>query len=790
MGGLTATLVVVGLVALPSGPASAVSTGRPIVVAVGIDGTSYAGFATGGRLLRLDPSGVVDGSIPLDRAEPVTGLDVAPDGNIWVYYGASVSEVSPDGSLLTHFATQSGDCPADRAHDPTRYGGIEATDDAVYVAGRCAATVGIYRRGGDLLATIDLPGSSYPRDVTLAPAAKGLPSRLYVSVPDAGKVYGYNAGSLRSDPQPARTLVIKQFYGFRNPVPGALAADEKGQLAVVDIANNAVHFYNGPEDYWYYRTLGHPPDPASDRGFLDRPTALDHADGSFKKGFWVADSGNGRIQHWDHIGTTDWMTDALPPGDPGAPVNVGLPQISGQPFAGRILDCDTGTWEGTPAAYDVDWLRDGLPVPGADDVSYPVTAKDVSTELTCVVTARSANGASSSPASSEEFPIPGPNSAPYIVERPEIRGQARSGSVLRCSTGKWTDDNPTSYLRGWLRDGQLLPGTNAAEYLVTDNDIYHEVTCRVAAVNRNGTGKAAISDPVLIEEGGGGGSGVDRPENTQRPRIVGQAAVGAVLYCDPGKWKNAPTFSYVWRRDGTAIGGSEKDRYEVLGADKGLELTCLVTGTNPAGSDQASSSAVVPRGSVGGGGGGAGGGGGGSGGDTCRGAPSVRINGGAAYARKASVVLTVRAPAGAESVEISNDAGFRTVVTRSLSSSCRYSWKLAGQSSRNAKVVRVRFPGVDGIGTRTDKIVLDAAQPRLKGVGARWSNAKRVWVLKVRASDRGAGIAKVQVGKSKGHARSVRWGRPVASADSSKLRWVRVIDRAGNASRWVQVARF
>jgi hypothetical protein len=164
--------------------------------------------------------------------------------------------------------------------------------------------------------------------------------------------------------------------------------------------------------------------------------------------------------------------------------------------------------------------------------------------------------------------------------------------VVRCSNGTWTG-KPRSYLRGWLRDGQLLPGTNAPEYLVTDNDRYHQLTCRVAAVNGNGTSKVALSEPVDVGDGSGGHVGA--PKNTARPRIVGKARLGAVLYCDPGRWKNAPVFTYVWQRDGTSIGGSEKDRYEVLGDDLHHRLTCVVTGTNPSGSDRAASRTVRPR---------------------------------------------------------------------------------------------------------------------------------------------------------------------------------------------------
>lgn len=594
-GAFVTTLVVGGLAALPAAPAGAVSTARPIAVAAAHDGTSYVGYADGDRLLQLDARGGVAGSVPLDQPDPVSGLDVGGDGNVWVYYGTSVSELSPAGAVLTHFPVRSGgSCPLDRAHDPARYGGLEVTDDAVYVAGRCVATVGVYRHDGHEVATVDVPGTAYPGDVAVAPAAKGMPARMYVSQPDTGTVYAYNTSALRSDPKPVRTLRIKRFSGYRKPAPGPLAADEKGQLAVVDVANNAIHFYNGPEKYWYYRTLGHPPDPASDRGFLDRPTALDYADGSFKAGFWIADTGNGRIQHWDYLGTTDWMTDAVPPGDPGAPVNSGLPRITGQPYAGKVLTCDPGTWDVEPAAYDVAWLRNGLPIPGAHDLEYAVTAQDVATELTCTVTAHAADGASSAPTSSEVFPIPGPHSPPYVLTRPEITGKARSGSVLRCSNGSWTGPDPTRYVRGWLRDGQLLPGTNAPEYLVTDNDRYHELTCRVAAVNGHGTSKVALSDPVEVDEGAGGAD-LGRPRNTARPRIIGRARLGSVLYCDPGRWANAPVFTYVWRRDGATLGGSEKDQYEVLGDDLGHRLTCLVTGTNPVGSAAASSRAVRPR---------------------------------------------------------------------------------------------------------------------------------------------------------------------------------------------------
>ncbi len=98
--GATITTVVSALLVLPATPAGAVSPGRPIAVGVGPDATSYVGFASGGRLLRLDPAGDHDGSVPLDQTGPVDGLAVDEDGDVWVDYGDSVSQLSASAGSI------------------------------------------------------------------------------------------------------------------------------------------------------------------------------------------------------------------------------------------------------------------------------------------------------------------------------------------------------------------------------------------------------------------------------------------------------------------------------------------------------------------------------------------------------------------------------------------------------------------------------------------------------------------------------------------------------------------
>ncbi|MBZ5738545.1 hypothetical protein [Nocardioides mangrovi] len=782
---LTTAVVLVGVLAVPAAPADAVSTGRPIAVAVAADGTSYAGFAAGGRVLRLTPDGDPDGSVTLDRDDPVTALDVDPAGTLWVDYGDSISQLDPaDGTLLAHFSHRpSLSCPDDAAHDPGTYGGIKATADAIYVAGRCARTVGVYSPLGDLELTLDLPGSGYPRGIAVSRAGAGVPARLYVSLPDAGKVLVYDLAGLKATSDPVRTLRIeKDKPGYVTPVPGGLAADAKGQLVVTDVANNALYFYDGTKDYHFYRTLGHPPDPAPDKGYLDDPSAIDQAGESLDAHLWVADTGNGRVQRWSTDGTTQWMTNAQPPADEGAPVNTVLPAVEGSPAVGQELTCDDGAWEGDVAAYVESWLRDGRAI-GATGPTHTITSADVSTELSCSVVATSATGARSAPAVSDAFPIPGATSPPYVVTRPEISGVTTPGSVLHCSPGTWTDPSPESSVHGWLRDGQLLAGTNAADYLVTASDLYHRLTCRVVASNAYGASRPAVSDAVVIEDGGSGDE-VGPPSNDRRPSIEGTATVGSVLFCDPGTWENAPLFSYTWRRDGDAIGGSQGDHHTVVADDRGASLTCEVTGTNPAGAATATSPAVVPTGGSGGGDDDPDDPGTGST-STCRGRPSVAIDHGHRYARDPYVSLRIRAPRGATGVVISNDASFRHADTRGLTRSCAYPWTLDKRSSRTPKTVWVRFTGASG--KASDQVVLDSAAPHIRRITARWRDSWWSWVLTIHASDRGTGIAKVQVGHTRGDTRWVPWRHPVNDVDSSKLRWVRVWDHAGNASGWYRL---
>lgn len=103
---------------------------------------------------------------------------------------------------------------------------------------------------------------------------------------------------------------------------------------------------------------------------------------------------------------------------------------------------------------------------------------------------------------------------------------------------------------------------------------------------------------------------------------------------------------------------SNEETYTVKAADVGHPITCKVTGTNPAGAASATSAAIVvtepdPDPST-----------------RCRGTALVSVNHGARFTRKPKVTLRVLVPAGATSVQLSNDAAFSSPATRPLAGSC------------------------------------------------------------------------------------------------------------------------
>ncbi|MBS42513.1 MAG: hypothetical protein CMH83_04970 [Nocardioides sp.] len=370
---------------------------------------------------------------------------------------------------------------------------------------------------------------------------------------------------------------------------------------------------------------------------------------------------------------------------------------------------------------------------------------------------------------------PPPSGPPVNTTKPSISGTPAVGQTLTCDPGAWAG-SPTSFLHGWNRDFSYVPGENATTYVVRPGDAGRKIECFVQGVNDQGTSDYAVSAPVTISATPPPPSA---PVNTIRPTIAGTPQVGETLTCGDGQWSGspAPTYSRQWQRSGTALPGATSSAYVVTGDDVGLPLTCRVTATNSAGSATASSVAVTPTdGPVT---------------TPCSGRPGVSIDAGAVWTTSAAVTLTVRPPAGATQVVLSNDGGFDDADVRPVAADCRYPWTLRVGGGTATKHVYARFVGggVDEVATLSDDVVLDAAAPALRRPVARpvarKQSARPVYRVRLAARDAVSGVQKARFAAHRGgQGRVLRAKAAYRTRTPGAFRWVQVTDRAGSTSAW------
>ncbi len=186
----------------------------------------------------------------------------------------------------------------------------------------------------------------------------------------------------------------------------------------------------------------------------------------------------------------------------------------------------------------------------------------------------------------------------------------------------------------------------------------------------------------------------------------------------------------------------------------------------------------------------------------------VSVNDAAEFTNSRSVTVFVTGTSGSVRAIVSNDGGFSNSKTFNLvDNSAEIPWALiASRDERLPKVVYVKF--VSRLGTSStpysDDIILDTTAPTMTSAtgtttasspsAVTAASARGGVRLQVRASDRNSGIGKVQVRtSSRGRITDVPTSRPRASSrtvrvnTTSKRLWVRVVDRAGNNSKWTRV---
>ena len=239
-----------------------------------------------------------------------------------------------------------------------------------------------------------------------------------------------------------------------------------------------------------------------------------------------------------------------------APVNGGLPLITGTVQQGQTLSASHGVWSNSPDSFAYQWEQcDGSgggcgTIFGAKSSSYVPGVGDVGHTLRVIVTAH--NSTADAMATSAQT-VAVLIAAPMNTGPPQLSGTPQQGQAPAATPGTW-DNSPTTFSYQWLlcdaSGGSCSPilGANAIDYSPVVTDVGH--TLRLAVTAKNDGGSTTVtSGPSAVVAG---------LEASIPPPVLGQSAnlspvSGKVLIELPGSNTFVPLDSPIDVPDGSTI---------------------------------------------------------------------------------------------------------------------------------------------------------------------------------------------------------------------------------------------
>lgn len=169
-----------------------------------------------------------------------------------------------------------------------------------------------------------------------------------------------------------------------------------------------------------------------------------------------------------------------------------------------------------------------------------------------------------------------------------ITGTAQDGQTLTAALSGVTGHSYPVLTYQWKRAGTNISGATSATYQCVTADVGSALTCTATATNQVSATSTTSAATSAI-------SAVPAPVKTSDPVASGTATEGQVLSVTNGSFTNSPTsYTYQWKRDGSAISGATSSAYTLVSGDVGASITCTVTAINGGGSASGTSNALGP----------------------------------------------------------------------------------------------------------------------------------------------------------------------------------------------------
>lgn len=276
-----------------------------------------------------------------------------------------------------------------------------------------------------------------------------------------------------------------------------------------------------------------------------------------------------------HVSTVDeGLLDAL------LLIPTQLPVLSGTAGVGNVLDLAAPVWNLLGVTNNVQWLRNGVAIPGATSWTYTPGLDDAGSTLQAVVTG-SLLGLLPVQAVSNALPIPllgggggGVTDILSVLQLPTLDGLAEVGSLLSILDPVWSLPG-VSMAYQWVADGSPIDGATGTSYIPVLGDAGKEIWAIVTGtllglpVVNTVTGRLSI--PLTSAE---------PMSASQAPTVSGEAKVGRNLQVGDPTWsQSGVTNTYQWMRDNTAIAGATARTYTLTANDLGHQVSAKVTGT-------------------------------------------------------------------------------------------------------------------------------------------------------------------------------------------------------------------